>query len=106
MVRIDVPPIKPGLTLNALATVGGANTVNVPLAGDAEPAFPVVIAPVVLTYVAAVVLVTLTVTVHEPLAGIVPFDNATEVPPLVALTLPAPHDVAAPALEVLTNPEG
>ena len=42
-------------------------------------------------------LVTETVTVHEPPAGTVPPESATLVPPLVAVTVPAPQVVAPEA---------
>src|SRR5438552_1657153 len=56
------------------------------------PAFVVVRAPaaIVLLYVPGVELVTFTVTVHEPLAGMVPPLNATLVPLFAAVTVPAP----------------
>ena len=42
-------------------------------------------------------LVTLTVTVQEPLAGTVAPDSATLAPPLAAVTVGAPAQVVAPA---------
>src|SRR5438270_453769 len=66
---------------NAFATVSALSTVRLALAAAVlAPAFVVVSAPaaIVLLYVAGVALVTLTVTVHEPLAGIVAPESATE----------------------------
>ena len=51
-------------------------------------------------------LVTFTVTVQEPEAGIVPPDSATLVPLLAAVTVPPAHVVAPDALAVFTNPAG
>jgi hypothetical protein len=51
-------------------------------------------------------LVTLTVTVQEPLAGTVPPVSATLVPLFAAVTLPAPQVVAAAGVPVLTRPAG
>src|SRR5438552_6616225 len=50
-------------------------------------------------------LVTFTVTVHEPLAGIVPPESARDVPLFAAVTVP-PHVVAPLAEAVLTRPAG
>ena len=50
-------------------------------------------------------LVTFTVTVHEPLAGTVPPESATLLPPFVAVTVP-PHVVAPEADAVLTRFNG
>ncbi len=73
-----------------------------------EPALVVVTAPIasVLVYVAAVLLVTLTVTVQEPLAGIVPPVSATVLPPFVAVTVPPVHVVAPAGVALLTRLAG
>src|SRR5205814_5471288 len=60
-------------------------------------------AAIELLYVAAVPLVTVTVTVHEPLAGIVPPESATLPPPLAAVTAPPTHVVAPFAGFALTR---
>jgi hypothetical protein len=68
----------------------------------------VVTAPIasVLVYVAADALVTFTVTVHEPLAGIVAPESATVLPPLAAVTTPPTQVVAPEAEAVFTRPAG
>ena len=48
-------------------------------------------------------LVTVTVTVHEPLAGIVPPESATLAPPLAAVTVPPAQVVAPEAGVALTR---
>ena len=83
----------------ALATVMAEATVSVSLAEAVlAPALVLVTAPAasVLVSLPDVLLVTFTVTVHEPLAGIVPPESATLVPPFAAVTTPAPQ-VVAPA---------
>ena len=45
-------------------------------------------------------------TVHEPLAGMVPPESATLLPPLAAVTVPAPHVVAPAGAAVFTRPAG
>ena len=54
----------------------------------------------------AVALVTFTVTVHEPPAGMVPPESATLAPLLAAVTVPAPHVVAPAGVAVFTRPAG
>ncbi len=103
IVRTDtsVVPIEAGV--NDLATVSAFNTVRLALAAAVlAPAFVVVSAPeaIVLLYVAGVALVTLTVTVHEPLAGIVAPESASEVPLFAAVTVP-PAQVVAPEAEAV-----
>ena len=91
---VSLVPIEPGV--KDLATVSAFRTVRLAFAAAVlAPAFVVVSAPaaIELLYVAAVPLVTVTVTVHEPLAGIVPPESATLPPPLAAVTAPA-HVVA------------
>ena len=86
-----------------LAAVGGASTVSVAEAAGAEPALAVEIAPVELRYDPALALVTLTLTVHDPLAGTVPPASTTLAPLLAAVTVPPAHVVAPPAAAVLTR---
>src|SRR2546430_12355561 len=86
----------------AFATVSCASTLSDAFAAAVfAPAFVVVRPPaaMVLLYVAAVALVTLTVTVHELLAGMVAADKATLAPPFAAVTV-APPPGAAPAAGV------
>ena len=75
---------------------------SVALAGALlAPALVLVTAPagIVFACAPAVLPVTFTVTVHDPLAGTVPPASATELPPAVAVTVPpqvvAPAGVAA-----------
>ena len=72
------------------------------------PALVVVTAPaaMVFVYEPGVALVTLTVTVHEPLAGIVPAESATLLPLFAAVTVPPAHVVAPLAAAVFTIPAG
>ena len=51
-------------------------------------------------------LVTFTVTVHEPPAGIVPPESAALVPLFAAVTVPPVHVVAPEADAVFTRPAG
>ena len=99
----------PGVTVEgakALATVGCASTVSVALAAAALPALVVETVPVLLRYAPADAEVTFTVTVHELLAGTTPAESARELPPLAAVTTPAPHVVAPEADAVFTRPGG
>jgi hypothetical protein len=50
--------------------------------------------------------VTFTVTVQEPLAGIVPAESATLLTPLAAVTTPPTHVVAPVAGVAFTRPAG
>src|SRR5258706_7759 len=109
MVRIDVSLVPTDAGANAFATASAAFTVSVALAATVlAPAFAEVTAPIgsVLAYEPDAALVTLTVTVHAPPAGIVPPESATLLPPFAAVTAPAPHVVAPPARAVLTRPAG
>ena len=104
---VSLVPIEAGV--NDLATVSAFNTVRLALAAAVlAPAFVVVSAPeaIVLLYVAGVALVTFTVTVHEPLAGIVAPLRATLVPLFAAVTVPPAQVVAPLALPVFTRLAG
>ena len=97
-VKREVPLGTTGFGLNTLLTKGRP-TDSVLVAAVAElPALVVVTAPearVLLKAPLVAVALTLTLTVHEPLAGMVPLESATEVPPLAAVTIP-PAQVVAP----------
>ena len=85
-----------------LTTVGGLSTVRVAFAALPVLALLLVTGPVELRKLPAEA-VTLTVTVQEPLAGMVPPESETDVPLLAAVTAP-PLQVVAPAGdEVLTR---
>src|SRR5262249_39843996 len=102
---VSFVPIEAGA--NALAAVIVERTASDELAATVfEPALAVVTAPIasVLLYEPAEALVTFTVTVQEPGAGIVPPESATLVPLFAAVTVPAPHVVAPLADAVLVSP--
>src|SRR6185312_16945845 len=94
-------PMEAGV--NASVAPRPASTVSEALVGAVlAPALVLASAPaaIVLAYVPDVPLVTLTVTVQEPEAGIVPPESATLVPLLAAVTVPPAHVVAPDALEI------
>src|SRR6266849_3195130 len=98
--------VAPGETIDGakfLAIAGCVMTVSVDDAAAAVPALVVETGPVELRYEPAVALVTLTVTVHEPLAGTVAPESATLVPLLAAVTVPPAQVVAPLALAVFTR---
>src|ERR1700680_2218222 len=80
IVSTDVPPMPMADGANDLAIVGWASTVHVELAPAGVPEFVVVSLPVLFRYDPALALVTLTVTVHEPLAGTVAPERAALTP--------------------------
>ena len=93
----------------ALATVSPLSTVIDALAAAVlAPAFVVVRPPIamVLLYVFAEALVTVTVTVHEPLAGMVAPESAALVPAFAAVTVPPAQVVAPEAGVAFTRPPG
>src|ERR1700674_3873559 len=103
MGSVEVPLAAIDAGPKDFATAGALSTVSVAEAPGAVPALVVVTLPVELLYEPAIALVTLTVTVHEPLAGTVPLASATLVPLLAAVTVPAPHVVAPLAEDVFTR---
>ena len=105
IVRTDVPLAPMAAGANAFATVAWESTFNVAVAAVAVPALVVLMLPVLFRYELAEALVTFTVTVHELLAGTVPPESATLLPPFVAVTAP-PHVVAPEAEAVFTRPAG
>src|SRR5436190_19961869 len=80
-VRVDVPPARIGLGLNPLAIDGGTSAVRLalPTLLMLVPLSVVESVPLTLPCGPAVVAVTLTLTVQEPLAGIVPPLKVSEV---------------------------
>ena len=107
-VRVEVPPVPTGPE-NDFAIEGAATTVSVALPGAAfAPALAEVTAPAEseLVYALAAAADTLTVTVHEPLAGTVAPESVSVVPPAAALAVPAAQVVAAAGVAVLTRPAG
>src|SRR6185503_20688881 len=103
------PPMAMDAGANDFDTESELRTSSVALAAARfEPAFVVVRPPaaMVFTYGFGVALVTLTVTVHEPLAGMVAPESATEVPALAAVTVPPAHVVAPAGVAVFTRPAG
>jgi hypothetical protein len=92
----DVVPFKGTVEApKAFAMAGGVATTSVADAVPPLPPFVELTAPVVLTYVALIELVTFTVTVHELLTGTVPEDSATLPEPAVAVAVP-PHVLVKP----------
>ena len=95
-VSVEVPLIGTPFGVNVFVTVGGASTLSVAVAGEALlPAFVDVTSPArsVFEYVPAVALVTSTVTVQLPFAGIVPPLSCSE--PVVGSDTVPPHVVDA-----------
>src|SRR5258706_14227778 len=80
-VRIDVPPARIGVGLNPLAMTGGRSAVSValPTLLMFVPLSVVDSVPLTLPCGPALVAVTWTLTVHEPLAGMVPPGNVNHV---------------------------
>ena len=109
IVSVDVPPTAIDVGEKLLATVGAANaeTVSVALAGAVLGGALDVTAPaaIVFEYELGAGLVTVTVTVQLPLAGIVPPESAREPLRGFAVTVP-PHDVIVPGTAALTRPAG
>ena len=105
IVSTEVPFAPMAVGEKALVTIGRESTVSVALPAAAVPV-SVVTGPVELRYAPAAALVTLTVTMQEPLAGTVPAESATLVPLLAAVTVPAVHVVAPAGVAVFTSPAG
>src|ERR1035441_1780502 len=98
-VETPLAEIVAGLNDFASAGATGAGvTVRVATAGDEFLPLPVINAPdgTVLIYVPAIDAVTITVTVQEPLAGMIPPVRVTAVPPMGAATAPPQVVPAAP----------
>src|SRR5262252_1398887 len=109
MVRTDVLPVPMEAGVKDLAAVRPASTVRLELAAAVlAPALVESTPPtgIVLVDVPAAALVTVTVTVQEPFAGMVPLASARVPPPLAAVTVPTPHVVAPPAGVAFTTPAG
>src|SRR5256885_9430684 len=97
-----------GFGLKLFVTTGGESTSSVALPAEVfEPPFAVVTAPIgtELLYGPADALVTFTVTVQLPAAGIVAPVRATEPPPFAAVAVP-PHVVATLDGVALMRPAG
>jgi len=104
---VSLVPIEAGE--NTLVAVTSFSTVKVELPAVVfEPAFVVVRPPAGIELANAPALEpwTLTVTVHEPLAGIVPPESATLVPLFAAVTVPPAQVVAPEADAVFVRPAG
>ena len=109
MVRTLVSLMPMDAGAKDFATTGPASTFKVALPATVlAPAFAVVSAPMAMefAYAPAAADCTLTVTVHEPPAGIVPPESATVVPLFAAVTVPPAHVVAPDADTVLVMPTG
>jgi hypothetical protein len=93
-VSVLTPPTGIGFGENAFARLGGEIAVNVSLPVLPVPPFVEVTLPVVFALAPAVVAVTLTVTVHVPLAAIVPPEKLTDVFPAAGANVGEPQPVA------------
>jgi hypothetical protein len=106
----DVAPGAIDVTLKLFSTVSGEPTVTASVALDALPlpTLVVLMAPLLFKKLAAVALLTLTVTSQLPAAGMVPPVKASDVPPLAAVTVPKqPAPLSEPvAAAVLSKPAG
>ena len=103
---VSLVPMEPGT--KPFVTASAELMVSEPLPATVlDPALAVVSAPIamVLAYVPGVALVVFTVTVQEPLAGMVPPESATLAPPFAAVTAP-PQLVAPEADAVFTTLAG
>jgi len=80
-VSVLTPPTAIAFGENAFAMLGGESTANVSVPVLPVPPFVEVTLPVVFTLAPLVVAVTSTVTVHVPLAAIVPPEKVKEVLP-------------------------
>jgi hypothetical protein len=96
-VNVEVPPARIGFDENNFEIVGGLSTVSVAFATPEEPMFVplsfVWIKPLTLLWAPAVEAVTLTLTVQEPLAGIVPPEKERLVAPAVGVVAANPQVV-------------
>src|SRR5476649_2339991 len=109
MLSTDASLVPTEAGANALATASAVATVSVSLAAALlAPALVVVSAPaaIVLVWLPDAALVTLTVTVHEPLAGMVAPESETLFALLTAVTTPPAQVVAPLALTVLVTVAG
>src|SRR5258705_5198495 len=95
MVSTEVPFTTIGFAANDLVIVGCVRTVSVAEAATPVPALVVATGSVQLTLEPALPDFTLTVTVHEPLAGTVAPATATLGPLFAGVTLPRTQFVAA-----------
>lgn len=111
MVRVATPPGAMVMGLNDLVIAGGATIVSPAVLLVAPvPASVEVIAPVVLSFVPAVVPVTATVKVQDdPADGEavnVPPDRLTLLLPAVAVIVPPPHEPVTVGVAATNNPAG
>jgi hypothetical protein len=103
----DVVPVGAmPVGMNTVEIEGGATTLIDAVAVAPVPPSVELIAPVVLTLAPAVVPVTLTEKVQEPLAAIVPADRLTAPPPAAAVIGPVPHEPVSPFGVATTKPAG
>jgi hypothetical protein len=92
-VKVLTPPTAIGLGENALAMLGAASTVKVSVPVLPVPPLVEVTLPVVLSLAPLVVAVTLTLTVHVPLAAIVPPEKLNDVLPAAGANVGEPQPV-------------
>jgi hypothetical protein len=105
-VSVEVPFGAIRLGVKALASDGGATTATEADAVEPVPPAVELTLPVVLFFAPAVVPVTLTEKVHEPLAAIVPPERLIAPEPAVAVIVPAPQLPVRPFGEETTKPAG
>jgi len=106
-VRIDVPPARIGVGLNPLAMTGGRSAVSValPTLLMFVPLSVVERVPLTLPCGQALVAVTWTLTVHEPLAVMVPPVNVNDVAATAGDHVP-PQVVLAAGVPATCTPKG
>lgn len=96
-VSVEVPPARIGLGANSFEMAGGFNTVKAALAEPDEPVFVppslVCINPLTLLCTPLVDAVTFTLTIQEPLAGIVPPEKERLVAPVMGVVPENPQVV-------------
>ena len=106
-VSVDVPPARIGVGLNPLAMDGGTSAVRLalPTLLMLVPLSVVESVPLTLPCGPALTAVTLTLTVHEPLAGIVPPLNVNDVAAAAGAHVP-PQVVLAAGVPATCTPDG
>jgi hypothetical protein len=103
---VEVPP---GAIKFGVKTSASEGCPTMAMAADAVPPVPPSVEetlPVVLFFAPAVVPITFTEKVHDPLAAIVPPERLTMPEPAPAVTVPAPHVPVAPFGVDTTKPAG
>src|SRR5215468_6066712 len=107
-VSVETPLARIGFGANCLAIDGGKIADNVALATFPVFVPPSVVASGLLTFECgpAVVAVTLTLAVHEPLAGMVPPENVSDVLPAAGAQVAPAQLVEAAGVAATCTPVG